>query len=655
VTDLTVSAAPATTRRLALAERGLWLLPGFVAAVAVGALAAGRGGYFPTAWGWAAVPLCWAAAMALCLRTLPQLGRLELMFFSALLVFAGWIALSALWSLQPGDTVLEVERALVYPVGVLTVLLLARRAAVAAVLGGTLCGIAAVCGYALATRLFPERLGVFDSIAGYRLSHPVTYWNALGLLAAMGVLLAFNFALRAALPYRAVSAAALPVLLPTLYFTFSRGAWLALALGLVSAATLDPRRLQLASGLLLLAPAAIATWLASRSAALTQLGATLPRATHAGHRLALAVIALMVLSAAVALGFASAERRLHFGGRARRMYGGGLVLVVVGAIVVALVRAGGPFDLTRRTYDSFTSSPVRVVKGTSLNKRLFSFSSNGRIGLWHIAVHDFEAHPLIGSGAGTYEGVYLLHRPTSAKVRDAHSLYVETLAELGVVGLALLVTALLVPAVGAVRMRRHPLVPIAFGAYVAFVVHAGVDWDWEVTAVTLAGLLCGTAVLLAGREEPEATLVRFTPPRRVALFAITVAICLVSFVGLIGNAALASSRQAIVDGRWARAESQAERGIRWAPWSPSGRQYLGEAQFAQGQEHAGLADVRRAIRQDPRDWDLRWTLALLTHGEAQKQATLAALRLNPRSPELAEWIAGIGLKLPASVSGQLGG
>jgi hypothetical protein len=148
--------------------------------------------------------------------------------------------------------------------------------------------------------------------------------------------------------------------------------------------------------------------------------------------------------------------------------------------------------------------------------------------------------------------------------------------------------------------------------------------------------------------------VRVSPPLRVALFAVTVAICLVSFVGLIGNAALASSQQAIVDGRWARAASQAERGIRWAPWSPSGRQYLGEAQFAQGHARAGLANVRRAIRQDPRDWDLRWTLALLTHGEAQKQATVAALRLNPRSPELAEWIVGIGLKLSAPVSGPRG-
>src|SRR5689334_11705803 len=126
MSDLTLTAAPSTGRVVAVAERWQWLLPAVVTAVAVGGLAAGRGGYFPTAWGWAAVPLCWVAAMALCVRTLPRFGRLELAFFAALLLFAGWIALSAVWSRQPGDSVLEVERALIYPIGVLTILLLAR-------------------------------------------------------------------------------------------------------------------------------------------------------------------------------------------------------------------------------------------------------------------------------------------------------------------------------------------------------------------------------------------------------------------------------------------------------------------------------------------------------------------------------------------------
>ena len=279
-----------------------------------------------------------------------------------------------------------------------------------------------------------------------------------------------------------------------------------------------------------------------------------------------------------------------------------------------------------------------------MNHRLFTFSSDGRLDLWRIAVHDFESRPLLGSGAGSYENVYLRNRPTGSKVRDAHSLYLETLAELGVVGLVLLVATLLVPVVGAVRARRNPLVPVAFGAYVAFLVHAGVDWDWEVTAVTLAALLCGVALVLAGRTDREPR--RNALSTRVLLLVLAVGVGVFSFVGLIGNTAVASSQQAIVEHHWATATAQARRAIRWAPWSPHGRQYLGEAQFALGRYAVGEANVRRAILQDPHDWDLWWTLALLTGGNTREQATLAALRLNPHSPELAEWIAGVGLKLP---------
>jgi hypothetical protein len=178
----------------------------------------------------------------------------------------------------------------VYLAAALAVLVFARRTAASQVLAGVLGGIVPVCAYALATRLFPERLGSFDSIAGYRLSHPVTYWNALGILAAIGVLLALDFALRGgAAPAKHSVRLRSPLLLPTLYFTYSRGAWVALALGLAASVAIDPRRLELTAGAVLILPAAIATWLASRSAPLTHLGSTLTKATADGHRLALRV------------------------------------------------------------------------------------------------------------------------------------------------------------------------------------------------------------------------------------------------------------------------------------------------------------------------------------------------------------------------------
>ena len=79
------------------------------AGIATGAVAADRGGYFPTTWGWAAVPLCWVAVMALFVRDHISLSRLELAFLGVLLAIPGWYALSVLWSRDVPQTILEVD------------------------------------------------------------------------------------------------------------------------------------------------------------------------------------------------------------------------------------------------------------------------------------------------------------------------------------------------------------------------------------------------------------------------------------------------------------------------------------------------------------------------------------------------------------------
>lgn len=122
---------------------------------------------------------------------------------------------------------------------------------------------------------------------------------------------------------------------------------------------------------------------------------------------------------------------------------------------------------------------------------------------WRVALEDAGMHPLLGSGTGSFDDVWLAHRPIAANVRDAHSLYLEVLAELGSVGLALLLTALAVPLVGAARARGRPVVAPAAAGYSAYLVHAGLDWDWEYPVVTLAGLACGAALLIAARTRIE--------------------------------------------------------------------------------------------------------------------------------------------------------
>ena len=118
---------------------------------------------------------------------------------------------------------------------------------------------------------------------------------------------------------------------------------------------------------------------------------------------------------------------------------------------------------------------------------------------WEVAWADYMDNPLLGSGAGTFGEYWLRHASESSFTRTAHNLYLQSLAELGPLGVALVVAALAAPL--CVLRRRDSRVAVAAAGFVAFVLHAGVDWDWEMPAVTLAGLVCGGAVLVACRDD----------------------------------------------------------------------------------------------------------------------------------------------------------
>ena len=218
-------------------------------------------------------------------------------------------------------------------------------------------------------------------------------------------------------------------------------------------------------------------------------------------------------------------------------------------------------------------------------------------------------------------------------MRDVHNVYLEMLAELGPVGLLLLLAALGAPAAAAIVARGHPLVPPAFGAYAAFLVHAGVDWDWEMTAVTLAGLFSGGALLVAARPTDERVL-----PGAVRWAGLTVALALAAFaiVGLVGNGAIGASATASGDGRWAEAEAEARRAARWAPWSAEPWRWLAEAQLVRGDDAAARTSFRRALAKDPENWELWFGLARASLGAERARALDRAARLNPLSPDIAE-------------------
>ena len=635
-TPAAVPTAPAVRPRVVarptLAQVPAWLLAFAVVLV----LATDNGGYSPTTWGWGALVLFAVAGLPLVLRTEPRLGALEAAFVLALLALFAWGMVSALWSPSLTQPLLQSQRALVYVAGALAALLLARPRSYHALLAGTWTAIALVCSYSLLTRLVPDRLGFVDTLARYRLAQPLGYWNALGVFAAVGALLALGFALRSGyLAVRALAAASTVPLVSTLYFTFSRGAWIALGAGLVAALALDRRRLQLVTGLLVIGPwPAIAVWRASGSDALTHLGAALPAAAHAGHRFLAVELLLAAAAAAAGLVLAAVEHRLRPPRALRVLFAGVVLMVVAVGLAALVVRFGSPPTIARHLYRNFVG-PSATVNNGNLNQRLFTLSGGQRIPQWKVAWREYDAHPWLGSGLGTYERWWNERRPAAWKVRNAHNLYLETLAELGPVGLGVLAVALGLPLAAAVRARRRALAGAAAGAYVAFVVHVSVDWDWQMPSVTLAALFTGAALLVAARRAGSG---RIGTRGRVVVLAGTLALAASAFVGLRGNQAIAAAERA-GHGRAnpAAAVAEARRASHWAPWSARPWQLRGEAELEHHRLHAARVALRTAAAKDPADWSIWLDLALASSGPERRHALAEAARLNPLDPVIASF------------------
>ncbi len=597
------------------------LLPGAFAAVLVAAVGVSHGGYDPTAWGPLTLAFLGVAALALFVRPRPALGWRELTVPALLTAIALWALLSSAWGVS-SEAVPEAQRAFAYAAGALAFALVLRRERLAGFLVGVWVGICIVCVDALAGRLFPERFAEYDSIGVYRLSQPVGYWNALGVLVATGALLALYLVTRVeSLLVRLAAAASTVPLALTLYFTFSRGAWLALAAGVLLVPILDPRRLSTAATVLVIAPwPALAVWLASTSGPLTERGHTLASASADGHQLAAVATGLAFVAAAGAACLAAIAPLVRLSSGISRAANVAVAASLASVVVVAFAATGGP----SRIWDSF-SAPPRLT-ANDLDERLFDLSGSGRADMWRVALDEAESEWLLGGGGGSYQRSWLADRPYEGAVRDAHSLYLETLAEYGPIGLALIVALFAVPLVVAVRRRGSPLVPAATGVVVIYAVHASVDWDWEFPVLTLVALAGAAAVMASGETRAVA---RALERRRVVLLVLVLALVSVAALGALGARAEAASADAAAEKDYDRAVSEARRAERLEPWSVEPLLLLGRAQVLAGDRTAARSTFRRALRREPESWRLWYELAAVTSGTERKSALREARALNP--------------------------
>jgi O-Antigen ligase len=428
--------------------------------VLIPALGSVQGGFQPDTWVWAGAIAAWACALAVVVSQDAGALRRAWPWAAASGALLLWTLASVVWSAHPAQSVLEARRALLYAAVVLALTLLARRDGTRFLVPATHAAISGLLVYALARYLLGGRH--YDQFEQYLLTQPLGYANAVGILAALGILLSLGL-LAASTPtiWRATVAAIVPLLVAALVFSHSTASYLALGIGLAVTALLNPAVSRLIAAAMVVAPAA---------AGAVALAFYSRRADVAEPRISGAVVMAALLASAAFAALTVARIRLP---DAQAHSRGARRIVLVAVVVLAL---GGAAAVAR------------------------SGSSEPRASYFHVAWHDqVLRHPLLGTGAGTF-GLYWTQ---SGKVLDfggaldAHSLYLETLAELGPLGLLLLAAMLLVPLRGVIRHRFAPHVPAAAGAYAAFLVHAGLDWDWEMPAVVVAALCCAAAVATA--------------------------------------------------------------------------------------------------------------------------------------------------------------
>ena len=620
-------AAPRTGAVELFRDRGL--IAAALLFIVLTPVAAGNGGYFPVAWGWAAIGFGTAALIGLVLHPTLELTHAERVTLAAWVALAVWTALSVLWSADVTQSVLEEERLLVYVGAVWALLVIGGRRSARGVLVAALLSVCLICTFSLGTHLLPERLGIHpDFMQPGRLNFPLGYWNALGIFAAMGLLIGLGFAARPRDPaLRVIAALPLPMLAATMYFTFGRGAWLGAAIGVAGVVAVGPRRLRYLLTLVLLAPwsALPVAWGAS-SGSLTATAPIPARVEGPGTELTLIVLACCIGSALTAALLMRLERRLTPSANARTAFTAMLVAAVLFAGGVTVKHYGSPSHIVARMRASLSATTPNT--GGPLATRLFSLSLNGRPDMWRAGINEIRAHPVLGDGAGTYERYWLQHRTVPMDVRDAHSLYLETLAELGPIGLALLLLVLGAPLYAGVRARHQTtLVPAALGAYVAFLAHAAVDWDWEVPAVTITAIACAAALLLAAptTDRPSQTS-RWAARALPAVPALVVAAAL---VGLLSNRALSAASSAAGERDWAAVVSDARTAHRWAPWSYQPYDAEGHAAAARGNRPAAARAFRAAIQIDRGDWTAWDGYAQAASGQARARADAQAQRLNP--------------------------
>jgi len=589
-----------------------------------------------------------------------------------LLAFTSLAALSVAWSVAPDASWQDAGRMLSYSAAFAAAVAVAWIAPGGwrALLGGIVLAAAAVCTYALLTKALPNQLDAADTYA--RLQQPYGYWNAIGLTAAMGAIGCLwlgarrsGHALLSALAYPALG-----LMLVTLMLAYSRGALAAFVVGTVVWMALVPLRLRGVRVLVVAALGAgpVIAWDFAKSALKDEAVGIVARTT-AGHQFGVLLAAMLIALAlaGTAIGFFGDRRTPRRSTRRAAGYAIAalIALALAGAVGALAMSSRGLTGTISHDLSSLTDPNAKVPANTA--GRLTAVGSV-RARYWKEALEIFQAHPALGAGAAGYETARLRYRTVPIDVRQAHGYAVQTLADLGIAGLALTI-GLLFAWMAATGRSTHPFnrrwsarrspptlawrshslayTPERIGLLsmlsivVTFGVHSFVDWTWYVPGDALVGLLC--AGWLAGRGPlPRGNLLAPAGSRGAAATATNSATNGSIAPSTSTHGAPSSRRPTRIEPLRLAIAIVVVAGTllaAWTEWQPQRSVDASEQALALLRRNpvAALSAAQAAVQRDPLSATALFRLAAVQHETGQSalaRATLEkAVHMQPSNPE----------------------
>lgn len=631
-------------RRVDWGATAIWLL-GFALVVYLGLEG---GGYDPLVHDQVGIAIWWIVLLATAVGALParRPDRLAWLALGLLGALVAWTALSLGWTESSERTSADLARVAgylgVFAFGVFGIGRLGARRLVGAVAAG----FVLISLVALLSRFEPNLFAGANQTASFltgnreRLSYPLHYWNAVAALIAIGLPLVLQAATDArSVLLRAGAAAALPPMALALFFTLSRGGIAAAVIALALFVAFASDRLAMLPTLLLagLGSAVLIVTADSRDA--LQHGMLESTAASQGDQMLVITLVVCLLAALAQIGIARAQTGLSR--PAWTVVDRRQSLIAVAVAALALLLAAGVIDAPGRASDAWAEFKKKGSPGKGAD-RLSSAAGQNRYQLWSAAVHENATRPLAGTGSGTFEFWWTRNADVDEVVRDTHSLYFQTLGELGIVGLALLVGLMLAILLGGGRAvllapgpRRAPLAAALAGC-VAFFFTAIFDWMWQIPVLPVAMLLLAAA-LVSGSGQRTAEEGRGALPvaGRAGVVAVALAAIIAIAIPLAATSLVRQSEADFRDGDLEAALSAARSAENVQPGAATPRLQQALVLEAAGDLPAAAATARAATEREATNWR---TWLVLSRIEAERGRAAAAVAdyararsLNPRS------------------------